>query len=128
MSDDVAALRRVVEAARAALARALDTQHMTTAACAPGEKLVNYAQRQSTHLLDRMRSLPGSDREAIIRALSAFPAASPPVVAVGEAVEVALWKHSGGDLRLAVVNSEQDASKKWWRRLGTVRLTVDRTP
>jgi len=71
------------------------------------------------------------DTQALFDALDALPAA--PAPAQGEAVEVAVWRLPGGEVRFLEVGSYDDVNRTYenpwnaWRRGGTARLPIRAT-
>lgn len=117
---------RLLEA-QAAMARAFHTLCLTTTERAPRETPEHFAERQGAQLLDRMRSLPEADRNAIIATLRAHDAASP-AQQVGETVEVRgnVWRnrHNG---KLDIVDAETDDvtdNTEHWQFLATITARV----
>jgi Xaa-Pro aminopeptidase len=96
-TDEIAALRRVVEAARRVMQQALDRY-------------------------DRGEGMTAAE-VVLDAALDALPAASPPAVDEGKTVELVLCVDHGGGAHM----HEPGFTPSWahgWRRLGTVRLPL----
>jgi hypothetical protein len=111
-TDEIAALRRVVEALHDVDAKMEKLRgRINSLPCNVSDALLDLGEARE--MLDRIVGI----------ARRALPAASLPDVGEGETV--AVWEHDDGRIRLVRVGSIEDENLgDCWRRLGTVRLAL----